>query len=149
MSRIKALWTTPRLSGSFQGLSGFLKNRKFGNFKHIRDQLESIDAYSLHRFAAKKYPKRPVLIHLPNYQLIADLLFYDKYGPENLNYKYIVLVIDGFTKFMSAVPIRKKTGAELVRAFKKVYKQRKLKPAPYLQCDKGTGTPKQFNWNKH
>ena len=56
---------------------------------------------------------------------------------KNYNYKtnYILTVIDIFSKYAWAVPIKKKTGLEITKAFKKIFKER---VPSKLQTDKGT-----------
>ena len=57
-------------------------------------------------------------------------------GPKG-KYKYIVTVIDVYTKYAWAIQIKKKTGQELKEAFEKKFTTSNRKPLQ-LWCDKGT-----------
>jgi hypothetical protein len=60
----------------------------------------------------------------------------------NRNYKYLLMVIDGFSKFGWVVPLKTKTGMEVAQAFSTLWKAQK--PPQKLWVDKG----KEF-YNKH
>ena len=48
-----------------------------------------------------------------------------KLSKYNKNYNYILTVIDIFSKFAWAIPIKKKTGEEILKAFNIIFKYRR------------------------
>ena len=66
----------------------------------------------------------------------ADLLIMHDYSCQNKGYKYILNVIDTFSKYMFLQPLKKKTGQEVAGAFEKILKQYKRTPN-LLHVDKG------------
>ena len=64
----------------------------------------------------------------------ADLVDMQKYKQHNKNMNYILTVIYIFSKFVWAIPIKKKTGEEIIKAFRKIFEFRSPKK---LQTDKG------------
>ena len=54
-----------------------------------------------------------------------DLLDVQNIGKFNDNYKYILTVIDVFSKFLHAVPLRSKTGPTVASAFQSIINDKK------------------------
>jgi transposase InsO family protein len=70
-----------------------------------------------------------------------------KYSEENNGYSYLLNVIDTFSKFAWALPIKKKDGVMVSKAFEKIIKSAKSQnhiPPNLLRTDKGV----EFE-NKH
>ena len=64
-----------------------------------------------------------------------------KFSKENKGYVYILNVIDTFSKFAWAIPIKSKDGVTVSKAFEKIIKSAKAqkhKPPNLLHTDKGT-----------
>lgn len=76
----------------------------------------------LHRSARKKFPRRRTVIKGINETLQADLVEMIPYAKENKNFKYILTVIDVFSKIAWATPIKNKTGLEVTQAMEKIIK---------------------------
>ena len=73
--------------------------------------LKKNETYSLHRRVAKKiFPTRRIITHYPYQIFMADLIEYTQPGYRHANrgYKYILLVIDCFSKFIWTRPMKKK-----------------------------------------
>jgi len=84
----------------------------------------------LYKPARRKYPTRKVIVNERDETWGADLADMSKYVEDNDGYRYILTVIDIFTRHAWAVALRTKNGPDLVRAFKKIFatgrKPRKL-----------------------
>lgn len=76
----------------------------------------------LHRSARKNFPRRHTLAIGINETLQADLVEMIPYAKENKNTKYILTVIDIFSKFAWAFPVKNKTGLEVTQAMTKIMK---------------------------
>jgi hypothetical protein len=137
MATIRRQYFNPKLSGSYSGASGFIRNRKITDKSKVLKQLKTLPTYSLHAPARKVYPRRRIVIPFIDRQWVADLIDMQKFAAENRGFRYIVVILDGFSKWLFTLPIKDKTGASLVRAFKFVFKKYKRKPS-FLQVDPGT-----------
>lgn len=75
----------------------------------------------LHADARKNFPRRKTQMRGINDTLQIDLVEMIPYAKQNKNYKYILTVIDTFSKFAWAFPIKNKTGIEVTKAMKNVF----------------------------
>ena len=66
-----------------------------------------------------------------------DLITMIKYSKQNKNYKYILTVIDFFSKFSWCYPLKSKKSEEIINSFKDIFKKSKRKPTR-IQSDEGT-----------
>ena len=66
----------------------------------------------------------------------ADLADMQKYARQNKGYKYIVVVLDVFSRYSWARPLKDKTGESVTKAFKDIFKEGYC--SSYLWTDKGT-----------
>lgn len=83
----------------------------------------------------KKFVRRPVLCLHIDEQWQADLVEMIPYSSENKGMKYILTVIDTFSKFAWAIPLKSKACAHVTTAFKSLLD--KGRQPKNLQTDKG------------
>ena len=93
-------------------------------------------AEELHKPVRKHFKKRRVISKHVDDIWAADLVDMQYYSRTNKGYKYILMVIDVFSKYGWAEPLKNKTGVEIIRAFAKIWDS-KQKPPKYLWTDKG------------
>lgn len=91
-------------------------------------------ANELHKQARKNYTRRVVNVYGKNDLWQTDLVEMIPYARKNKGYKYILCVIDCFTKFAWALPLKSKTGNEVSKAMLKIIHKRSPK---LLQLDNG------------
>ncbi len=91
----------------------------------------------LHKPARRHYPKRHVVVGKANDIWAADLVDMQARSRSNSGFKYILMIIDVFSRYGWAVPLKNKTGAEMVRAFTEVFDSGET-PPKHLWTDKGT-----------
>lgn len=90
----------------------------------------------LHRPARKHFKRRSYVIKGLNDLWQADLADYSKYSDENRGYKWLLVVIDAFTKVVYIEALKTKSGTEVTEAFEKILKRA---AAPKnLHVDQGT-----------
>lgn len=82
------------------------------------------NVYSLHKPIRHRFKTRRVIVSKIDDQWQADLVDMQKYKSQNKNFNYILTVIDIFSKFAWAIPIKNKTGDNITRAFEKLFKDR-------------------------
>lgn len=97
----------------------------------------------LHRSARKNFNRRHFQMRGINDTFQADLIEMIPYAKENKNYKYILTVIDTFSKYAWALPLKTKTGIEVAKALNNIVKNDKRIPKN-IHTDEG----KEF-YNKH
>ena len=117
-----------------KGYSGIndLVNKTGISSRTVQDWLHRQDVYTLHKPIKRKFTTRRVLVSGVDDQWQADLV--DMRNFKDGSYQYILTVVDVFSKYAWAVPIKRKTGEEISNAFKRLFKERKPKK---LHTDKG------------
>lgn len=91
-------------------------------------------ARELHKPARRKYPRRRVTLKGINDLYQADLVEMQPYARENKGYRYILTMLNCFSKFAFAVPLKDKTMTEVAKALEPILAKHKMK---HLQTDDG------------
>ena len=92
-------------------------------------------ADELHKPIKRKFKKRRVLSHGVDEIWAADLVDMLKFTKWNKGYKYLLMVIDVFSKYGWIITLKDKKGESIMNAFKTIFKEGR-KPQ-YLWVDKG------------
>ncbi|XP_057335083.1 uncharacterized protein LOC130673887 [Microplitis mediator] len=82
---------------------------------------KSVKAYELHRPARRNYQRRHVDIRALDETWQADLVEMIPYATVNKRNKYLLTVIDIFSKYAWAVPIESKNGSDVTSAMKSIF----------------------------
>ncbi|KAK7604357.1 hypothetical protein V9T40_005543 [Parthenolecanium corni] len=93
-------------------------------------------ARELHKKVVRKFEKRKIITKGIDDLWAADLLILDKYKKENNGQKYLLVVIDTFSKYLFAEPLKDKSGVIVATAFKNILKKSKRTPK-LLHVDRG------------
>jgi len=88
----------------------------------------------LHAPARRNFPRRRIVIKGYDDLFQADLVEMIPYARENKGFRYILMVIDAYSKYLWAVPVKSKSGPDVAQAMSTVLQQRKPKN---LQTDQG------------
>ena len=85
----------------------------------------------------KRFPRRKIFS--PNVDRIwtMDLMVVEKFSKQNKNYKYILIVLDIFSRFAWAHPLKSKTGREVADALRDIFTKSHRKPSR-IWSDDGT-----------
>ena len=85
--------------------------------------LRSNVVHSKHRRIVKKnFPRRKVISRFPFDLFMADLIEYPQLKYQNSNYRFILVVIDCFTRKVWAVPMKQKSAQWTADAFESIFK---------------------------
>ncbi|MDI9312367.1 MAG: DDE-type integrase/transposase/recombinase [Limnohabitans sp.] len=104
------------------------------SLKDVKHWLKSQNPYTLHRQRVYKFTRSRVIASKINEQFQADIVDMQEFSRYNNGYKYILTVIDVFSKFAFAKPLKTKSSKEVLLNFKRIFKTRKpLK----IQTDNG------------
>lgn len=109
----------------------------------IDDFLSKQDVYTLHKGVRHRFKRRKIISRHINYIFAADLIDVKKIKKENFGRKYILIMIDVFSRYAYASTMKNKTGPETLQAIKKIFSKLK-KPPMKIFADKG----REF-YNKH
>lgn len=91
--------------------------------------------YTLHKQPRHKFPRNRVVSSKPGEHMQADLVDLRMFASHNRGFKYLLTAIDVFSKFAFAVPLKNKSGEELLLAFSDLFEF--IRPEN-LQTDEGT-----------
>lgn len=144
---MKKVYYNPSSPGAFGGKDRLKQAvlQEYGvklNDKDINEWLSKQDVYTLHKTAPINYKRNRVVVYGKDHQFQADLVDMTAYSKENDNIKFILTVIDVFSKYSWTRALKNKTGLEVTKAFESILKEGRV-PIK-LQTDKGT----EF-FNKH
>ena len=103
--------------------------------KDVKDWLSGENTYTLHKPIRKNFKRNPIIASRPNEDWQADLVDLQEYSRSNSGYKYLLTIIDVFSKYAFVAPLKSKGAVEVKNNFAKIFKQR---IPSKLQTDKGT-----------
>ena len=92
-------------------------------------------ADELHKPVKINFPRRRVIARSVDDIWGADLVEMQQFSKWNKGYRYLLMLIDCFSKFGWIVPIKNKTVKSVAEAFEKIFKEGRI--PKYLWTDKG------------
>ena len=133
----------PTAPGSLGGVARFARAQKLPIGK-VRKTLERDLGYTLHKPRRRHFPTLPVMVFGIDEQWAADLIEVINIAKSNRGYRYLLTVVDVFSKYAWVEPVKSKTGQDVTTAFEKILKRSQGRQPQNLQTDNG----KEF-YNKH
>lgn len=103
--------------------------------EQVEEWLESQDTYTLYRRVPLRFTRVPVITRGLGYQHQADLVDYAPLKRDNSGNTFLMTIIDCFSRFALAVPIKRKTGSQVAKALTLAWKT--MKPPVKFQTDEG------------
>lgn len=110
--------------------------------KKVKAWLKAQPTYTLHKQARKRYPTRKYVVHDIDEQWQADLAEVGLIAKDNEGYRFILTVIDIFSRYAWARPLKSKRGEDVAVAFKSIFDEGRIPRR--VQTDQG----KEFE-NRH
>lgn len=120
----------PAAFGSVSNLvkaSGLSKNA-------VERWLRSQPTYTLHKQKRQRFKTSRYYVRKPNLQFQADLVDYSKFASHNRGYKFMLMIMDLFTRQAWAFPMKSKSGKEVAAIFRPFFREHKTER---LQSDEG------------
>ena len=102
--------------------------------EEVKDWLRGENTYTLHKDVRKNFSREKIFVTQPYEQYQADLVDMQAFSQYNDGYKYILTVIDCFSRYAYALPLKDKSGGEVKNALQQIFKKRK---PTKLQTDRG------------
>ena len=132
-------------NGAFSGATTFQKTTQNPKAKKW---LLTQDAYTLHKSVRRRFPRRKIIVAGPKQQFQADLINFSRLQKYNNDFKFILVVIDVFSKYAYVECLKNKSSKSVIAAFSKILKRSGRFST--LQTDLGTEfTNKAFqSWLK-
>lgn len=136
-SKITNIFTGKKASSAFTSVSTIKKSKEGKKFTKstIENVLSNIVANNVHKPIRKKFQRRFVSVPTINHQFGADLIEI-KHPRSNFNKKYILAVLDLFSRSAWLEPLKNKTADEVLNAIKKIF-QRTKRTCLFFQSDDG------------
>ena len=100
------------------GLGAPIKANKILNFT---DDL----AEELYKPVTRKFQKRRVNVNSIDEIWAADLIYMQAFSKDNNGIKFLLTIIEIFSKFLWIIPLKRKNGQEVVSAFSGISKERR------------------------
>ena len=119
---IKKLYNDPKFSASFAGKKRFVnaiisKNKNLKR-KKVEEELKKIDSYTLHKPARKTKLFRRIYTKGIRYIYQIDLIDMTKFKNENDDYRWLITIIDTFSKKAWAFKLKRKTSKAIMNVMK-------------------------------
>ena len=133
-TQIKA-YLTPGHPTYMSGVAQIQRSYPSLTKRAIRQFLSNIDAYTLHRETKRPRKYNPIYVRKKNVLWQADLADLSALASKNNKTRYLLTVLDTFSRRAWALPIKEKTGVEVWRAFRRILGKRRPKK---LLTDRGT-----------
>lgn len=138
---LKKIYYDPENGASYSGvkqLRDAALNEGFNNVSYgtIKNWLSGQEVYSLYKPSRRKFRRADAPLLEPGYQFEMDLADMSRFTKDNEGYRYILLVIDIFSKFVSVAPVKNKDAGTVLNALSNVFENSKLLPQ-ILRSDPG------------
>ena len=138
---LRKLFYDPKSTVAFSGVKQLYHAAKSVlkgiRYKDVQEWLQGESTYTLHKPIRRRFKRRKTIVGGIDYQWQADLANMQHLAKQNNNKKYLLCVIDVFSRFSWVIPIPDKTGKTLIKAFQSIVQKSKRKPLA-LQTDKGS-----------
>lgn len=129
-------YTNPGHPIAFSGVNTIYKYYKAQlTKKQILDILSTIESYTLHR-GYRSSQRNPSYSHFKRYMFQMDLVFLTGLEKYNDNVKYLLTVIDTFTRFAWIRMLKDKMADTVLNAFKSIINEAGSKPL-HIVMDRG------------
>ena len=139
------LYFDPKLPSSFGGknkLKKAVKNKIDSKF--ISKWVKKIDTYTLHKQVKRKFLRRKYIVSGLNSLWQIDLTELPQLAKYNQGFRFILFVIDCFSRKAYAIPLKTKSGIEVSEGIENVIAANDEIPPDQIMTDKG----KEF-FNSH
>ena len=124
-NRLKRRYADPSAPGSFQGPNKLYQSAKAAGEQvkkeEVSDYLRKEDTYTLNRVARQRFPRNRTVVEGLDDLWDADLADVQDLHKENDNNKYLLVVIDVFSRYMWVRPLKTKFAKEVSSAFETIF----------------------------
>lgn len=134
------IYFDPENPGSYGGVENLYRSAKIKypsiTRREVQDWLSSKFEYTLFRDARKKWKRNRIYVSHIDEQWECDLVDYSKLSRVNSGYKYLLVVIDAFSRYLMITPLKTKKADDIVQAFIDIFENIHRKPMK-IRSDRG------------
>ena len=121
-SVLESIYYNPKDPGTYASVNALHRRAKEKGAKiarkSVQEWLADQDAYTLHRHYRKPFKTNPIVIGAIDKQWPADMADMSSLSRHNEGYRYLLTVIDCFSNYAWAIPLKTKSCSCLLEAFK-------------------------------
>ena len=122
---LNQIYFDPKKPGSLGGGNALLREARAMdpaiNRDHVTNFLRRQRTYTLHKPYRKKFPRNRTIVGSIDKQWQADLADMTRLGRVNGGHRYLLTVIDCFSRYAWVVPVKRKTATDVDVAFRKLF----------------------------
>ena len=134
--KLLSAYKNPTQPGSLGGAAEFAKEHGLSKAK-VKQLLQQERSYTLHKPRRKHFPTLPVFVFDIDQQWVMDVVDLQKLAKWNQGNKYLLTVVDGLSKYAWVIPIKSKSGSQMVTALETLWKQAAPRKPQQVQNDAG------------
>lgn len=123
----------PASFGSAQKLYDVVKKEGI-SLGQVKKWLAQQLTYSLHKPKRRRFKRNPIVVSGIDRQWQADLVDMRVFSRQNAGHQYLITIIDVFSKYAFAIPLKSKSGKATAKVLDNIFKKRK---PTALQTDQG------------
>ena len=139
--KLEEIYYNPKDPGSYGGVERLYRRAASDKVPLSREAIKHFlsqqRAYSLHKPVRKQFVRNKTFVGGIDKQWQADLADMQRISKHNDGVKYLLTVIDVFSKYAWAVPVKQKSAAAVTEAFKRLFRRETERRPERLQTDKG------------
>ena len=132
--KLKSIYYNPEHPAGFASIDKLVKASGYSRAK-VKAWLKAQPTYTLHRQARRRYSTRKYIVHKIDEQWQADLADMSLIAGENHGNHFILTVIDMFSRYAWARPLKNKTAKGVAAAFNSIFHEGRVPQR--IQTDKG------------
>ena len=141
--------TLLRLYGNHELQCGLSSIRKLYNegkkyipnltYKDVRNFLSGQNSYTLHKQGRRYFPRRKIIVARPKLIISVDLADMSLLKEHNVGVRYLLFILDSFSRYLIIKPLRNKNADSVLHAFKSVFENNieGFASVKRVFCDKG------------
>lgn len=130
------IYYDPGKPGSYGGVEALKRASKKHSKRDVEAWLRAQNAYTLHKQVRRRFQRNKVLVTTIDEQFQADLVDLSNISEFNDGYKFLLVVIDVFSRFCWIRPLKNKSSASIIKAFTSIFESGRK--CYVLQTDKGS-----------
>lgn len=124
---LASLYYTPASAAAYGGVdrlwAAARKQDPLISRSTVKDWLASQLTYTLHKYARRNYPRQRYLVSRIDEEWEADLVDLQKYSRQNDGYKYLLVLIDVFSKQAHVRPLKSKSEGSVADALENIFQK--------------------------
>ena len=99
--------------------------------------LQGQKSYTLHKLTRKRFLRRRILAPRPKVIISSDLADMSLLAKSNKGYRYLLVVIDVFSRYAKVSPMKRKNGSHTVEALRDIIESPEFRGVSRLNTDEG------------